>query len=143
MDAKEYHRGVHVTGRCHCGAITYEADVDPATVGICHCTDCQTLSGSAYRVSVPAPAATFKLKGKPKAYIKKTAESGTPRVHAFCADCGSPVYSTSVDKQTSYSLRVGALDRRAELPPRRQIWCKSALAWAADIRNVAPKAEKQ
>ena len=56
-----------VTGRCHCGAITYRATVDPATVGICHCTDCQMLSGSAYRVSVPAPAATFKiLSGKPK-----------------------------------------------------------------------------
>src|SRR5215468_8798428 len=105
---------MHVTGRCHCGAITYEAEVDPATVGICHCTDCQMLSGSAYRVSVPAPAATFKmLTGLPKAYVKKTAESGTQRVHAFCAECGSPVYSTSVRNQTSYALRVGALDRRA------------------------------
>ena len=102
------------------------------------------LSGSAYRVSVPAPAATFKLlKGKPKAYVKKTAESGTPRVHAFCENCGSPVYSTSVDTPVSYSLRVGALDRRAELPPRRQIWCKSALPWSADLRDVSPKAEKQ
>ena len=134
---------MHVTGRCHCGAITYEAEVDPATVGVCHCTDCQTLSGSAYRVSVPAPAATFKLlSGKPKEYVK-TAESGTKRVHAFCADCGSPVYATAIGERTSYSLRVGALDRRAELPPRRQIWCKSALPWSADIRDVQPKTPKQ
>ena len=71
-----------VNGRCHCGSISYEAEVDPAKVTICHCTDCQTLSGSAYRASVPAPAATFKLRGSPKTYIK-TAESGTKRVHAF------------------------------------------------------------
>jgi len=133
-----------VTGRCHCGAITYRATVDPATVGICHCTDCQMLSGSAYRVSVPAPAATFKiLSGKPKDYVKTTAESGTKRVHAFCENCGSPVYSASVSDRKSYSLRVGALDRRADLPPRRQIWCKSALPWSADLRDVLPKTERQ
>jgi hypothetical protein len=135
---------MQVSGRCHCGAITYQAEIDPATVGICHCADCQMLSGSAYRVSVPAPAATFRLLGgKPKAYVKTTAESGTKRVHAFCEHCGSPVYSTSVGTPISYSLRVGALDKRAELPPRRQIWCKSALPWAADIREVTPKSEKQ
>ena len=134
---------MHVTGRCHCRQIAYEAEVDPATVGICHCTDCQTLTGSAYRVSVPAPAATFKLlSGEPKAYIK-TAESGTKRVHAFCPNCGSPVYATAISNPTSYSLRVGALDRRAELPPRRQIWCKSALPWSADLRGVTPKTERQ
>src|SRR5436305_4482489 len=132
-----------VSGRCHCGAITDEAEVDPATVGICHCTDCQTLTGSVYRVSVPAPAATFRLlSGKPKEYVK-TAESGTKRVHAFCDQCGAPVYATAIANRASYSLRVGALDRRAELPPQRQIWCKSALPWSADIRNVTPKTERQ
>ena len=30
-----------VHGSCHCGQITYEADVDPERVGLCNCTDCQ------------------------------------------------------------------------------------------------------
>ena len=38
-----------ITGGCHCGAITYEAEVDAERVALCHCTDCQTLSGSAFR----------------------------------------------------------------------------------------------
>jgi hypothetical protein len=38
-----------IDGRCRCGNITFEAEVDPATVVICHCTDCQTPSGSAFR----------------------------------------------------------------------------------------------
>ena|SRR5882672_8149191 len=131
-----------VTGRCHCGAITYKAVVDPATVGICHCTDCQTLTGSAYRVSVPAPAATFKLlSGQPKVYIK-TAESGNKRAHSFCPDCGAPVYASAISNTPSYSLRVGALDQRASLPPRRQIWCKSAVAWSANIEDI-PKTARQ
>lgn len=34
-----------VHGRCHCGAIAYEAEVEPGNVNICHCRDCQTLTG--------------------------------------------------------------------------------------------------
>jgi hypothetical protein len=33
-----------IDGRCHCGYITYEAEIGPDRILICHCTDCQTLS---------------------------------------------------------------------------------------------------
>ena len=32
---------MHIDGGCHCGNITYEADIDPEAVSICHCADCQ------------------------------------------------------------------------------------------------------
>ena len=128
---------MHVNGSCHCGRICYEADVDPALVSACHCTDCQVLSGSAYRVSVRAPAATFKLtSGTPKTYLK-TADSGNRRVHAFCADCGAPVYACALADPPFYSLRVGGLQQRAQLPPRQQIWCRSAVPWSANLGGVA------
>ena len=50
-----------VDGRCHCGATEFEAEVQPGTISICHCTDCQTHSGSAYRANIPADAAGFRL----------------------------------------------------------------------------------
>ena len=82
-----------VDGRCHCGHIAYEAEVDPGKVVICHCTDCQTLSGSAFRTVVPTNEGTFKLlSGEPKVYVK-TGESGNKRVQTFCPDCGTPIYS--------------------------------------------------
>ena len=125
-----------VTGRCQCGAITYKASVDPEKVTLCHCTDCQIFSGSAYRAAVPAPAQTFKLlSGQPKIYIK-TAESGNKRAQAFCANCGSAIYASAVSDTPFYSLRVGALDQRASLPPRRQIWCQSALSWSASLEGI-------
>jgi len=133
---------MEVDGSCHCGRITYRAVVDPAKASICHCTDCQTLSGSPYRSSVQAPAATFRLlTGQPKIYIK-TAESGTKRAHGFCADCGAPVYATSVTEPQAYSLRIGALRQRAALAPRRQIWCRSALPWSASLASL-PGVERQ
>jgi hypothetical protein len=125
-----------VEGRCHCGQITFEADIDPEGVRICHCTDCQTLSGSAYRVNVQAPAESFVLlSGQPKIYIK-TAESGNKRAHAFCANCGTPIYAAAPHDTQTYGLRVGTLKERAVLQPRRQIWFRSALPWASDIRDV-------
>jgi hypothetical protein len=127
---------VKVDGRCHCGRIRFEGDVDPASVGLCHCSDCQTLTGSAFRATVRTPAASFRLSGAPRTYVK-TADSGNRRVHAFCGDCGTPIYAAPVENPDSYSLRVGTLRQRAELfPPRVQIWCDSALPWAFDLRDI-------
>ena len=131
-----------VQGSCHCGAINYEADVDPENVSLCNCADCQTLTGSAYRVSVRAPSASFKLlTGQPRIYIK-TAESGERRVHTFCPHCGAPVYSSAVTDPPTYSLRVGCLRQRAALRPRKQIWCRSALPWAMNLSGV-PQMDRQ
>lgn len=131
-----------VDGRCHCGNISYEAEVDPETVGICHCTDCQRLTGTAYRTTVRAPAAGFVLKGgTPTIYIK-TGESGTRRAHAFCPICGTPIYAAAPVDPNVYSLRIGAIEQRAQLGPRRRAWCRSALPWSQDLRDL-PRFDRQ
>ena len=131
-----------IEGACHCGTITYEAVVDPDKVAICHCSDCQTLSGSAFRTVVPAPKETFTLRtGQPKIYVK-TAESGTKRAHAFCPECGTSIYSTSVTNPEIYGLRLGTLNQKAQLTPRFMAWCRSAQSWATDLSKL-PRFEKQ
>ena len=132
-----------VQGRCHCGAITYEAEVEPGKVNICHCRDCQTLTGSVFRANIVAPAAGFRiLSGTPKRYVK-VADSGARRVHAFCDTCGSPVYACAPDNPQTYSLRLGALDQREALGrPARQIWTKRRLSWVPKLEGV-PEVEGQ
>jgi hypothetical protein len=84
---------MNIEGGCHCGKLTFSAEVDPEQVFICHCTDCQTLSGSAYRTVVPAIEGSFAmLTGYPKIYFK-TADNGSKRRQAFCSDCGTPIFS--------------------------------------------------
>jgi hypothetical protein len=130
-----------IDGHCHCGKIAFEAEVDPQALNICHCADCQSLSGSAFRISIPAPASTFLLRsGVPKRYVK-TAESGAQRVQAFCGDCGSPIYSSAVDEPQNYSLRVGVISQRSDFSPKQQIWRRSALRWIDAIDDV-PSSEK-
>lgn len=121
-----------VHGSCHCGEITFQAEADPDRAMICHCTDCQGNGGSAFRVNVPAPGATFRLlSGEPRIYIKTTAESGNPRAQAFCPTCGTPVYATTPGPgpKQAYVLRVGTLRERDRLVPKLQGWVRSAQPW--------------
>lgn len=118
-----------IEGGCHCGAITYKAEVDPDKTSICHCTDCQKLTGTAFRVTVPVPEDKIVFSGEPKIYVK-TGESGNKRAQGFCAGCGSHLFATSVgDGPKVYGLRTGTANQRDQLVPRRQVWHRSALHW--------------
>ena len=125
---------MEIDGGCHCGKIMYRAVADPENVEICHCTDCQTLSGSAYRTVVPVDADAFELlRGEPKMYAK-TAEDGSQRLQAFCSDCGSPLYSAPPEGERGYfGIRVGTANQRAQLVPRNQYWARSAQPWTQDL----------
>jgi hypothetical protein len=130
-----------IDGRCHCGYITYEAEIDPEKVGVCHCTDCQTLTGSAFTTSVPAAKGAFSLlTGQPKIYVK-TAESGAKRAQAFCPECGSRIYAAAEFDPQSFNLRVGTISQRKELRPKTQSWCRSALGWVMDLSSVTQIAQ--
>jgi hypothetical protein len=125
-----------IDGACHCGNITYVAEIDPENVGICHCTDCQTLSGSAFRASVRATKEAFSLSGgQPKIYIK-TAESGAKRAQAFCPECGTSIYSTAAIDPQIFNIRLGTVRQRAQLRPKAQGWCRSALDWVMDLHSI-------
>ena len=127
---------MRVHGSCHCGGVRYEAAVDPARTAICHCTDCQKLTGSAYRVSVPAQQGSFRLlAGKPSVYIK-VGDNGARRAQAFCPSCGSPLYTYDADDPEVFGLRIGCIDERAWLVPTKQKWCRSALPWTESLANL-------
>ena len=53
-----------IVGGCLCGKVRYSADVDPAFVGVCHCTDCQKFTGSAFGVVIGVPKPAFSAQGK-------------------------------------------------------------------------------
>ena len=114
---------MQVEGSCHCGKISFRAEIDAGAVAICHCTDCQALSSTAFRITAPAREGSFRLlTGAPKLYVKVTADSGAERVQAFCGECGSAIYSTSpTGTNRTLGIRIGVLKQRSELAPSRQI----------------------
>ena len=107
-----------IDGHCHCGEIAFEAEVDPDALTICHCTDCQMITGSAFRANIAASADHFALKsGTPKSYVK-TAESGNKRRQTFCDTCGTQLWACAVEDPQTYTLRVGTIGQRAAFSPR-------------------------
>lgn len=132
-----------IDGRCHCGYITYEAEIDPEKVMVCHCTDCQTLSGSAFRTVAFTREDTFKLlTGELKIYVR-TGESGNKRPQAFCPECGTPIYSSTIgDGPKVHIIRIGSARQRNELVPKLQLWARSAQHWVGNLASI-PKIDKQ
>ena len=129
---------MRIEGSCQCGHITFEGEADPEKTWVCHCTDCQAGTGTAFRINVPVSGASFKMKsGTPTVFIKTTAESGTPRAQAFCPTCGSPIYAAAAENPNAYGLRIGLIRQRKELRPRKAIWCASALPWSTNLDALA------
>ena len=134
---------MRVDGKCHCGYVTFKGEVDPEQVSICHCTDCQDISGSAFRVNVPVAAESLCITaGESAIYVKHSAESGKPRENAFRPRCGSALYAAPHGRQPGlFMFRVGALRQRDQLHPRVQNWTRSAQSWMRD-RLPIPMNEK-
>ncbi len=132
-----------IDGGCHCGHISYEAEIDSDRVVACHCTDCQTMSGAPFRMVAFSVADGFKLlSGELKIYVK-TAESGNKRQQSFCPECGTPIYAAGVEEgPKNYGIRVGSIRQRAELTPKLQVWSRSAQHWLPDLQEIK-KLEQQ
>lgn len=133
---------MHIHGACHCGKITFTAEVDASRVLVCHCTDCQALSGAPFRAVVLADMGSFHLKGPTKHYIKM-AQSGNRRAQVFCPECGTPIYAADPENPTTVMIRLGCVAQRAQLKPVFQVWQRSAMPWLSELTGVAGSLEQQ
>jgi hypothetical protein len=122
-------RFMHISGQCHCGAISFTALIDPSKVIACHCADCQAFSGAPFRAVLPVSAQNVSLTGAPRHYVK-VADSGNRRAQAFCPECGTQLYACDPESPTVLNLRLGCVNERAQLPPVVHIWGQSAMPWA-------------
>ena len=134
---------MRVDGGCSCGQVGYEAEVDPARVAICHCTDCQINSGAAFGVVVSVVGHRFELTSGALRTYEKIAESGRVRVLSFCPECGTRIHAHSPgDAEAFFGLRVGTVNQRALLVPRVQVWCQSAQPWVATLDEIPRRAQQ-
>jgi hypothetical protein len=126
---------MHINGACHCGAVSFTAEIDPVKVVICHCTDCQKLSGAAFRAIVPAFMENFHVTGTTKTYVK-VADSGARRAQFFCPECGTPLYGSAAENPTAVVIRLGCVEQRAQLTPTMQLYTHSAMPWVDDLSSI-------
>ncbi|MEO8278375.1 MAG: GFA family protein [Ideonella sp.] len=129
-----------IDGACHCGAVSFTAQIDPSRVVACHCSDCQVLSGAPFRTVALAPIESLRVEGTTKAYVK-LAQSGNRRAQVFCPECATPLWSIAPENPTTVAIRLGCVSQRAQLAPSLQIWHGSALPWLSGLDEVPKVAE--
>lgn len=60
-------------------------------MAICHCTECQRRTGSAFGVSAHFPKEQVRIEGPSKVYVRATNSERKVEFH-FCPDCGTSVF---------------------------------------------------
>ena len=115
-------------GGCRCGRVRYRVALDALPrVYACHCTDCQTWSGSAFSVQFVLPEGLLEVSGEPQLYERTSAESGRTSYQRGCPVCFTRVYNTNSARPGSAGVRAGTLDRSDELQIVAHIWTKRKL----------------
>tara|TARA_B100000674_G_scaffold52450_1_gene36258 strand:- start:32186 stop:32566 length:381 start_codon:yes stop_codon:yes gene_type:complete len=99
------------TGGCGCGAIRYRVTAEPLISYLCHCTECQRRTSSAFGLNMQIPAQSLVIEqGKPTSRTRIAASENDLALN-FCGDCGT-------------------LDDPGWVPVKPHIWADSALSWA-------------
>jgi hypothetical protein len=122
------------TGRCACGAITFEFDSDPGFVAVCHCLDCKKASGGEAATFFGVPEHDFRVTaGAPKAF-HYTAQSGKGLDRNFCPDCGARLYTTNLETFPGMVfVAIGSLDHPQGIKPGVEMFTKRRLDWAKPL----------
>src|SRR5262245_12201022 len=116
-------------GRCVCGAVRYRLIAEPLTVYACHCTDCQALSGSAFRLSMPVRRDTLEVvAGIPEELEYSPLGASTKRGRR-CGTCSTWLWGEPVRLPQVVVLRPSTLDDRSWFDPVAHIWVRSAQPW--------------
>lgn len=99
---------------------------------MCHCRDCQKITGSTYSTNIIIPGDKFKiLKGTPKQH-KKTADSGNEITSHFCGDCGSTLWRDGKTFGESKVVKVGSMDDPKALEdakPAIELYVPERISW--------------
>jgi hypothetical protein len=122
-----------LTGHCLCGAVTYRADADPVAQAVCHCTDCQRQTGTAYSVIVGVPRDAFQVEGD--ALQSFTTNDGATERN-FCSACGSPLFSLSAGMPQLVFIKAGTLDDVSWFEPGLEVFTRSAQPWTPHFEGA-------
>jgi hypothetical protein len=120
------------SGGCQCGAVRYEVTGPPRSVYACHCTECQTQSGSAFAMAAVIPQENFRItRGTPKMF-RRPSVSGKTMECWFCPDCGTRLYHMPGGADyPNRNIKPGTLDDSSWLAPTIHFWTRSAQPWFA------------
>lgn len=115
-------------GGCICGDVRFTLQDDPVTVYACHCTDCQTETGSTCVIAVVVHSAAVAYTGATPEQHGVVLADGRPKGGARCPRCKGAVGGASRG-EALMMLEGGTFDDTSWLVPAGHIWTRSAQPW--------------
>jgi hypothetical protein len=122
-----------LTGRCHCGSLSYSVSGEPEGQGICYCRDCQRISGSGFLPWLFVSASFLTLVGSSQVkHVCGISSTGTEKVVSCCTECGSCVFGGRYGIDKNHTIYAGTLDDDcvARFSPKIAMFVKDRPAWA-------------
>jgi hypothetical protein len=133
----------NLTGRCLCGAVTYQLTGDLIATAVCHCDHCQRQGGSAFSVNLIAHQSQLSVSGELKTFGDKGDSGDTVHVRRrFCGQCGSPIVSELVQPDGIIAVKAGTLDHKANVAPTVEAWCVDRQPWVS-LPNMAVSMDRE
>jgi len=104
-----------LTGRCLCGAVSYELATRPSGMDVCHCGMCRKFGG-AFGLNVLAGGISWQGAENIRIYVSSEwAERG------FCGICGSSLFYRMTEP-AYLSLSAGTLDDANGIPLTTEVF---------------------
>jgi hypothetical protein len=118
-------------GGCGCGQVRYKINApQPPVVYACHCTNCQTQSGSAFALLMPVFDAMLSINGD---LISGGVilPSGAISTVSSCPKCLMRIYTQNGNRPGMVSIRAGTLDASKDVVPKFHLWTDSRQSWVS------------
>ncbi|MGX8007734.1 GFA family protein [Mesorhizobium sp. ORM8.1] len=114
-----------LTGKCFCGAVSYEVADAFVYAANCHCSNCRRTTGSAFKPFAGIERDKFRLTAGDDRLLLYGDESGHD---AHCGRCGSLVYSL-VREGAYVHIAMGTLTDDPSIRPTAHIFVGSKAPW--------------
>ncbi|HEX2018314.1 MAG TPA: GFA family protein [Aurantimonas sp.] len=115
-------------GGCQCGALRYAIDAEPIAFYLCHCTECQTQTSSAFGESLRVDPQSVTVTGRFHT-TRRISETGRTRLGDFCPECGVRFRHRTEEDPRRVNIKAGTLDDASWLIPAGHIWTSSKQAF--------------
>jgi hypothetical protein len=127
----------HLSGRCGCGAVTFQVTEPLVVANYCHCTRCQRRTGTAASANARPQPGSFRLLSGESHLRAWRPEGGWEKW--FCGECGSALFARDPADSERMSIRLGALDADPGIRPSVRQFVAYAAEWESIPDDGLPR----
>ena len=116
-------------GGCVCGRVRYVVGRDSRFLPYaCHCTDCQSRSGSAFSENMLVARRSLRIEGALECGTYSLPGRACASTYG-CGQCKVQIFTESATRPGLASVRCGTLDRSSHIEPTAHFWVSSKQLW--------------